>query len=63
MPFIDINLWKGRSREQKKDLIKRVSREVAECIKCPLESVQVIVTEIDKRDWGVGGITGDELAK
>ena len=55
MPFVEIKLWKGRPKEAKKKMIEKVTAAVVETIGCPAEAVQLIVTEVDKDDWAIGG--------
>ena len=56
MPVVKIDLWKGRERETKKELIKKVTSAVVDAIDCPAEAVQVIINEVDKDNWGIGGV-------
>ena len=56
MPVVRIDLWKGRDKEKKKELIKKVTSAVADAIGCPIEAVQVIINEVEKDNWGIGGV-------
>ena len=56
MPFVRIDLWKGRGKEKKKELIKKVTSAVVDAIDCPIEAVQVIINEVEKDNWGIGGV-------
>ena len=53
-------MWKGRERETKKKLIKNVTSAVVESIGCPPDAVQVVVNEVEKENWGLGGVPSDE---
>jgi 4-oxalocrotonate tautomerase len=55
MPFVEIKMWKGRGKEIKKKMIERVTEAITETISCPKEAVQVIVLEVEKDDWAIGG--------
>ncbi len=55
MPVVRINLWKGRDKEKKKELIEKVTSAVVDAIGCPIEAVQVIINEVEKDNWGIGG--------
>jgi len=55
MPFVEIKMWKGRDKETRKRMIEKVSEAIVETIKCPKEAVQVVVFEVEKEDWAVGG--------
>ena len=56
MPLVKIYLWKGRDKEKKKELIKKVTSTVVDVIDCSAEAVQVIINEVDKDNWGIGGV-------
>ena len=56
MPLVKIYLWKGRDKEKKKELIKKVTSAVVDVIDCSTEAVQVIINEVDKDNWGIGGV-------
>ncbi len=56
MPLVKIYLWKGRDKEKKKELIKKVTSAVVDVIDCSAEAVQVIINEVDKNNWGIGGV-------
>jgi len=55
MPVVRIDLWKGRKKEKKKELIEKVTSVVVDAIGCPIEAVHVIINEVEKDDWGIGG--------
>lgn len=55
MPVVRIDLWKGRGKKKKKELIKNITSAVVDAIGCPTEAVQVIINEVEKDNWGIGG--------
>ena len=56
MPIIHVNILEGRSQEKIEQLITNVTNTVAETLDAPKESVRVLVVEVQKTHWGVGGI-------
>ncbi len=56
MPVVRIDLWKGRDKEKKKELIEKVTSALVDAIDCPTEAVHVIINEVEKDNWGIGGI-------
>jgi len=56
MPVVKIDLWKGREKETKKELIEKTTSVVADVIGCPIEAVQIIINEVEKDNWGIGGV-------
>lgn len=55
MPLVRIDMYPGRDKETKKELISKVSQVVAETAKCPVEAVTVVIQDIPKENWGFGG--------
>jgi 4-oxalocrotonate tautomerase len=55
MPVVTIEMWEGRTVEQKRKLVRGVTSAVAEAIGCPEEAVEVVIHELPKVNWGVGG--------
>ena len=56
MPIIRIEMWPGRARAEKNALIRNVTDAVVNSIGCPDQAVEVLLYEVDKSDWAVGGI-------
>jgi len=56
MPVVRIDLWKGRDKEKKRELIEKITSALADAIGCPIEAVQVIINEVEKDNWGIGGV-------
>lgn len=55
MPIIRIEMWAGRSLEQKRELVEVLTRETARIAGCGPESVYVIIDDVKKENWGAGG--------
>lgn len=55
MPVVEITMFTGRPPEKKKELIREVSKKIAEVLSIPIEEVYVIIREISKDDWGPQG--------
>jgi len=63
MPVVKIDLWKGRSPQQKKTLIEKVTKAVCEAISCPQEAVHIVINEVEKENWGIAGKPASEVFK
>ncbi|MFH1722026.1 MAG: 2-hydroxymuconate tautomerase [Candidatus Altiarchaeota archaeon] len=55
MPVIEVKLWDGRTPEQKEKVIAVVTDAICESIGCPREHVHVIIHDVKKENWGIGG--------
>ena len=61
MPIIQIQVLKGRSNEQIKNMIVDVTDAAVKNLAVKPEQVRVLVTEIRDTHWGVGGFTMNEI--
>jgi 4-oxalocrotonate tautomerase len=59
MPFVRIEMLKGRNAEQKQELVAVFTREMARIARCDLDDIQVVITEVDPSHWAVGGFFPD----
>ncbi|MGG1596999.1 4-oxalocrotonate tautomerase [Paenibacillus naphthalenovorans] len=61
MPIVNIQLLEGRSEEKVKEVIQNVTETVCHTLEVKKESVRVIVTEIPKTHWGIGGVSVSDI--
>ncbi|RLG91475.1 MAG: 4-oxalocrotonate tautomerase [Candidatus Hecatellales archaeon] len=62
MPIVHVYVWSGFSDEAKKKTIKGITKVFTE-MGIPAEAVEVVVHEIPKENWGVGGEQASEKLK
>ena len=55
MPIIRVEMFAGRSIEQKRELVEVISRETARIAGCSVDSIYVIIEDVQKENWGAGG--------
>ena len=60
MPFVEVKLWEGRTREQKAEVARRVTDAMVEVAGCAPESVTVAFEDYAKGDWAEAGRLCDE---
>ncbi len=56
MPTIHLEMHPGRTLDQKREFVREVTRVTVETLVCPTDSVDVVITEVAKEDWGKGGV-------
>jgi 4-oxalocrotonate tautomerase len=61
MPVIQITISKGRSVEQKRELVKVLTRETARIMKTQVEKIRILIYEVSKENWGNAGILGCDI--
>lgn len=62
MPIVHVNFWEGVGQPQVKKMIRGIT-DVMMDIGVPEQAVEVIVHEIPKTHWGVGGEPASEKLK
>ncbi|WP_298923390.1 4-oxalocrotonate tautomerase [uncultured Ramlibacter sp.] len=55
MPTIRIDMFEGRTPEQKKNLVKAITQAVVDTLGGKAESVDIILTDIQRSNWATGG--------
>ncbi len=55
MPTIHVEMFEGRTPEQKKALVEKVTQAAVEALDCKPDSVDIIITDIRKDNWATGG--------
>ena len=54
MPVVHVNVWEGFGKEKAKTVIHNITKVFVN-LGIPSHAVEVIVHEIQKSHWGVGG--------
>lgn len=55
MPVLRVEMWAGRTTDQKRELVAVLSKETARITGCDIASVYVIIEDVKKENWGAGG--------
>lgn len=56
MPFVTVKMLEGRTEEQKKELVEKVTQVVSETVNAPVENVVVFIEEMSKNHYATGGV-------
>lgn len=56
MPVVQIHLIQGRSVEQKRALVEKVTAAVCESVNVPAESVHIMLTDMKREDYADAGV-------
>lgn len=63
LPLVNIQILEGRSPEMINDLMKNVTDTVSESLETPKKNIRVIVTEVPKTHWAIGGTSAKDLGR
>lgn len=55
MPVVQIDMLDGRTLEQKRELVKKVTEAIVETANCPADAVTIIIREMQQQNLGKGG--------
>ena len=55
MPIIRVEMFKGRSIDQKRQLVKELTNGFVRACGGKADGLHVVITEVDMQDWGSGG--------
>jgi len=63
MPFAQIYLMEGRTEEQKRAVIEKVTQALQDAVGAPRENVRVWIQDVPKENWGIGGVSAKDLGR
>ena len=63
MIVLKLTMLEGRTKEQKNELIRRLTESAAEHLGEPAEDIRMIVYEVPPSNWGAGGVSLEEKSK
>ena len=55
MPILRLEMHPCRTPEQKREFVREATRVTVEILKCPPESVDILIQEIPRDQWAKGG--------
>lgn len=61
MPVIQITLSKGRTAEQKRELVQVITEESARILKTRNEKIRILIYEVEGENWADAGILGLDM--
>jgi 4-oxalocrotonate tautomerase len=56
MPFVEVTLVAGRTREQKRALFEAIAIAVETSLEVKRDSIRIVLREVPPEHWAVGGI-------
>lgn len=56
MPIIQVEMLKGRTLEQKRALVEKVTEAIVETANCPKEAVKIIIREMEFENYAQAGV-------
>lgn len=63
MPYVNVQITKGATREQKAAIVKDITCSLQRVLGKKTEYTHVVIQEIEEEDWGYAGMLTDEWKK
>ncbi len=63
MPFLLVKVMEGRPPEKIEALIEALTETTARTLDAPKETIRVLVEEVPKTHWGIGGKSAKALGR
>jgi 4-oxalocrotonate tautomerase len=60
MPYVNIQITQGATREQKAQLVKEVTASLAHILGKQPEHTHIVIQEIADENWGFAGLLTDD---
>jgi 4-oxalocrotonate tautomerase len=61
MPVVTIQMWEGRSVEQKRELVKAITKAMVDIAGATAEKLYIIMHDVPKTNWGMNGALSSDL--
>ena len=63
MPYVNLQITTGATREQKAQLVKDITNSLVSVLGKKPEHIHIVIQEIEESDWGYSGLLTDEWKK
>ena len=63
MPYVNIQITTGATREQKAELVKDVTDSLVRVLGKKPEHIHIVIQDIEEENWGFSGLLTDEWKK
>jgi len=61
MPIVRVEMWPGRTHEQKQKLAKAITEAMVEIGKTTPEATLIVFEDVDKSNWAQSGILASDV--
>ncbi|MDJ0749455.1 MAG: 2-hydroxymuconate tautomerase [Woeseiaceae bacterium] len=58
MPVVTVQMWPGRTVEQKRKLVKAITDAMVEHAGAKPNNLHVIIQDVELENWGLAGVLG-----
>ncbi len=55
MPYVNVKMLKGRSKQQKAQLAQVITQALADICGAPVAGTHIVIDEVDRENWAIAG--------
>ncbi|MDX2080959.1 MAG: 4-oxalocrotonate tautomerase family protein [Terrimicrobiaceae bacterium] len=63
MPYINVQITKGATREQKKRIVEDFTASLVNHLGKKPEHIHIVIAEVEEENWGYAGLLTDDYRK
>ena len=63
MPYINLQITKGATREQKKAIVEEFTQSLVNHLGKSPEHIHIVIDEVEEENWGYSGMLTDDYRK
>jgi len=60
VPVVTVEMWEGRTVEQKRRLVKAITEAMVEHADARPDALHVIIHDVPRESWGLAGVLGPD---
>ncbi|WP_026380890.1 2-hydroxymuconate tautomerase [Afifella pfennigii] len=60
MPFVVVEMWEGRTTDQKRNLVRAITDAMVTHCDCKPDHLHVVIHDVPKDSWGRAGVLGSD---
>lgn len=60
MPYVNVQIIRGATRDQKSQIVKEVTESLVRVLGKRPEHIHIVIQEIEEEDWGFSGMLTDD---
>ena len=63
MPYVNVQITKGATREQKATIVREITETLVRTLGKKPEHIHIVIQNVEREDWGYCGVLSDELGR
>ncbi|WP_096084980.1 tautomerase family protein [Agaribacterium haliotis] len=63
MPYVNVQITAGATRQQKKEIVKDITDSLQRVLAKKPEHTHIVIQEIEEENWGYAGLLTDDWKK